>query len=101
CSWEGFQHGSIYGTEMLALQKNGHLTDVPYDPKYPVYTFWDLGYGNATAIWFMQHIGIRRNFIDYYENSMVGIPHYAKYLKELPYTYAAHYWPHDGRHGDF
>lgn len=102
CSFEGFQHGSIYGPEMLALEKAAHITDVPYDPMWPVFTFWDLGYGNATSIVFVQRIGNRLNIIDYYENSGVGIPHYAKQINnERPYSYVYHYWPHDGRHGSF
>ena len=33
--------------------------------------------------------------IDFYEASGVGLDHYAKVLKEKPYTYAQHILPHD------
>jgi hypothetical protein len=101
-SFEGFQEGTIYGTAMLQAEKDKRITDVPYNPQWPVFTFWDLGYGDATAIWFAQRLGDRINLIDYYEQSGAGIPHYAKILRnEKPYNYVSHYWPHDGRAGDF
>lgn len=102
CSFEGFQEGSIYGKEMIAAEKENRITEVPWDPRLPVFTFWDLGYGDATAIWFVQRQGNKICVIDFYQNSGVGVRHYAKKLNnELSYSYIRHYWPHDGRHGEF
>jgi hypothetical protein len=47
------------------------------------------------SIWFMQRVGQKFHFIDYYENSGFGLEHYAKTLKERPYVYGNHYMPHD------
>ena len=33
------------------------ISKVPYDPTIKVDTFWDLGIGDSTAIWFTQSIG--------------------------------------------
>ena len=102
CSFSGFQEGTIYGKQLLSAESDGRITEVPYDPRWPVFTWWDLGVNNSTAIWFAQRVGARINIIDYYESSGEGIPYYAKYLKnEVPYVYAQHYWPHDGRNRDF
>jgi hypothetical protein len=44
-----------------------------YDPAAEVYTAWDLGIGDSTAIWFAQTIGREVRIIDFYENSGVGM----------------------------
>lgn len=95
CSFEAPIVGSYYGQQLLALEKKKQITNVPWEPKLPVYTAWDLGIGDATAIWFWQEYGFERRIIDYYENSGEALSHYAKVLKEKPYAYGTHHLPHD------
>jgi phage terminase large subunit len=87
--------GAYYGKEMDRAEKEGRISDVPYDPALPVSTFWDLGIGDTTALWFGQFVGPRVQWIDYIEESGIGIPEYAKRLKDRPYVYEEHYLPHD------
>jgi len=54
-----------------------------------------LGIDDATTIWFMQLIGREYHFIDFYEASGEGLEHYSKVLKDKPYSYGDHYFPHD------
>lgn len=42
-----------------------------------------------------QPVGKEIHFIDFYESSGEGLPHYAKILKEKGYLYGNHYAPHD------
>jgi hypothetical protein len=80
---------------MLADQE-GRIAGVPHDMAAQVHTFWDLGIDDSMTIWFMQRIGREFHFIDYYESSGEGIPHYIKILKEKKnYLYGRHYAPHD------
>ena len=59
-------------------------------------TDWDLGIGDAMAIWFSQSTrGGQVRLIDYYEASGEGFPHYAKVLSERGYAYGKHWAPHD------
>ena len=58
-------------------------------------TFWDLGVGDATSIWFMQAVGNEIRFIDYFESSGEGLKYYADILQEKGYTYGRHFAPHD------
>jgi len=95
CSWDAAIPGSYYGKIIAKLEEAGRITEVPHDPRYPVYTAWDLGVGDSTAIWFIQEIGLEVHVIDYYENSGVGADHYARILKERDYNYEGHYLPHD------
>ena len=102
CSFEGYQQGSYYAKQLRQAYDDSRVGTVPWESRQPVFTFWDIGIGDASAIWFMQRIGSRINVIDYYETSGEGISYFAKLLKnDRPYTYARHYWPHDGRNREF
>jgi hypothetical protein len=101
CSFDSPVIGSYYGEGMRRAQEDGRISRVPYEPNLPVHTFWDIGVGDSTAIWFMQTIGREIRIIDYYESSGEGIPHYVKVLKEKPYVYGKTYWPHDGMVREF
>jgi hypothetical protein len=62
--------GSIYGDHIKKAREEGRIGVFPYDSNYPVHTFWDLGYNDPTAIWFVQYIGSQIRFIDYYEKEI-------------------------------
>lgn len=95
--------GAYYSQRMDQAMKDGRVTSVPHEPGLMVDTYWDLGIGDATAIWFMQKIGNEHRVIDYYEASGEGLPHYVKALAggydksshRKHYTYRHHYAPHD------
>jgi len=87
--------GAIYANEMQQASDDGRICGVPYDTGLQVYTFWDLGWNDTTAIWFMQIVGREFRFIDFYESSGAALSHYVKVLDEKGYRYAAHYLPHD------
>ena len=95
CSFEAPLVGSYYGPQMTKIEKDGRITNVPYETRLPVDTYWDIGVGDATSIWFIQHYGMEHRVIDYYENSGEGVQHYIKVIKERDYTYGTHYAPHD------
>lgn len=95
CSFEAAILGSYYGREMQAAEKAGRIGRVPWEPNLPVKTWWDLGIGDSTAIWFVQALGREVRVIDYYEHNGVGLDHYAKVLREKPYAYGGHLLPHD------
>jgi hypothetical protein len=91
--------GSIYGAEIARARIERRITRLPFDPTYPVNTFWDLGRNDKNCIWFHQRVGAQNRFIDYYENRFESIDHYARILTnkslERGYVYKRHYLPHD------
>lgn len=95
CSFSAAIVGAYYGRIMVDLERQGRLTSVPHDPSRPVVTFWDLGFDDATSIWFAQIFGHELRVIDYYESSGMGLDHYAGVLKSKPYRYSDHLLPHD------
>jgi phage terminase large subunit len=100
CSFDAAIIGAYYGKDIAEIERQGRIGDVPYDPAVPVYTAWDLGIGDATAIWFFQVVGGDIHVIDHYEAYGQGLPHYAAVLGTKGYTYARHYVPHDARARD-
>jgi hypothetical protein len=96
CSFEAAVKGAIYAQQLSAARDDGRITRVPYEPLLPVDTDWDLGVGDATAIWFTQSTKSGEvRLIDYYEASGEGLPHYANVIKSKPYSYGTHWAPHD------
>lgn len=95
CSFQAAISGSYYGKQMVAAEKDGRICEVPYEPNIRVETWWDLGVGDSTAIWFVQRSGREIRVIDYYEMSGEGLPHYAKVLQTKDYVYSRHIAPHD------
>ncbi len=39
---------------MDEAERDGRITSVPHDPALKVWTAWDLGIDDSTAIWFAQ-----------------------------------------------
>lgn len=95
CDFSAALTGAYYAKEINLATKENRLTRVPFNRSSQVYTAWDLGMDDHTAIWFWQVAGKEIQFIDYYENSDQDIDHYAKILREKPYVYAYSYLPHD------
>lgn len=94
-SFEASVRGSIYGAELQIAREEGRITRVPADPALPVDTWWDIGVGDATAIWWVQRLNSEIRVIDYYEASGEGLPHYLGVLKSKRHTYGLHIGPHD------
>lgn len=95
CSWNANVPGAVYGKELEEAQADGRITNVPYNPASKVNTWWDLGVGDSTAIFFTQNIGRAVHVIDYYEARGEGLPHYCKVLSSKNYLYGEHNAPHD------
>lgn len=95
CSFQAALIGAYYGKEMSAADVEGRITAVPYDPRLPVYTAWDLGKRDYTSIWWAQHAANQVRVIDFYQECGQNIPHFVKLIREKPYLYGGHILPHD------
>lgn len=98
-SFEAAVRGAVYLREMSKAQEETRIRTVPWVPGELVYTVWDLGVSksDAMAIGFYQKVAGETRMIDYYENTGLGLVHYAKVVKEKPYVYGRHFAPHDIR----
>ena len=91
--------GAIYKSEFEQIKRENRICKVPHDPNLPIYTSWDLGILDSTAIWFFQIYGKEVRVIDYYEANNEPLAHYARILDEktqsFGYRYEKHFAPHD------
>lgn len=95
CSFTAAVSGSYYGKLITAADNDKRIGVVPYQENLPVETWWDLGIGDSTAIWFAQRVGTEIHLIDYYETSGESLFHYAEVLENKNYKYIRHVAPHD------
>ena len=90
--------GSVFGRQLAQAREDGRIGKVPYDESLGVYTSWDLGVGDSTAIWFFQvTTGGEIHFIDHYESSGEDLGHYISVVQNKPYQYNKHFLPHDAK----
>jgi len=115
--------GAIYSTELRKLFLDGRVMDVPHDPHAPVYTAWDLGSTDDTAIWWYQVVGGEVHVLECYASNHGSLSEYASQIlgREVQidlvgddvqakvgpiipdlihrqaYNYGKHWLPHDAR----
>lgn len=94
-AWEVSNEGLYYGKQISIARGEGRIGKIPYDERLPVHTAWDLGYNDATSIWFFQVIAKEIRLIDYIEGSGESLAHWLNLLKSKPYSYDKHLAPHD------
>ena len=99
--WTEGISGGIYTKEMAQAEQEGRITSVPFNNEFFVWTFWDIGMDDSTAIWFVQFVGDEIHLIDYYQNNNQSALHYLDVLNkkanEYGYRYNKLVLPHDGR----
>lgn len=71
--WEGkcrrWLEGAIYANELRAAYDSGRVTEVKYDPAVKVFTAWDIGHTDDTAIWWYQIVGGEIHIIECHAKS--------------------------------
>jgi hypothetical protein len=87
--------GYVYAKTLYQISDHMNL-DITYNPVKPVYTAWDLGHSDYTAVWFFQAYGRTLHFIDYYESNMEHISTHAKEVIDRGYTIRNSIIPPDG-----
>ena len=88
--------GAIYKAEIARAEREGRFCSVPYDPRYPVDTFWDLGYADMVSVWFCQTAVFQHRFIDYLESNRQGLDWYINQVQSRGYTLGTFVLPWDG-----
>lgn len=96
CDWNAALVGSVWGDLLDQAGKVGAFESFDHDFDN-VFTTWDLGFTDSTAIWFWQAVDGGIDFIDYYENHGASLSHYYDLIESKPYRYVKHWLPHDAR----
>ena len=99
--WEGMCRqtvdGAIFAKEMMQAEFEQRITRVPYDPVKPVLAVFDIGWADATAVWFVQFIGMETRLIRYYETTQTTISQILAKMQTFGYVYDTLYLPHDAQ----
>ncbi len=102
CSFEAAVPGAVYGVLMREALEEGRITALKPQKGLAVDTWWDLGHSDYTSIWFVQRAGTEIHCVDYYQNHLRDLDHYAEILQrkrdEHGWIYGDHIFPHDGGH---
>ena len=94
CSFAGAMVGAYFGAEMSKAEREGRVTLVPIDERYPVHTAWDLGKAVNNPIWCFQVIGKRLRVVDFYLPESEDLVDWCRWLDERGY-HGFDYVPHD------
>lgn len=98
---EAFQQstdGHYLAKVLQVVTAAGQITSVPVLDA-PVYTFWDIGRHDGTAIWFLQSIKGEDRAVGYYEGHLDhDLRDYARHIQERGFVYGGHFLPHDASH---
>lgn len=97
CSFEAAIVGAYYAREIANAESEGRVRLVEYQEGVPVQTAWDLGFGDATSIFFFQIIGGELRVIDHHEKQGANLQIHAAVVLGKPYEYSTHWLPHDAR----
>lgn len=115
--------GAIYANELRDAFDGKRITTVPYDQAVKVFTAWDIGSTDDTAIWWYQIVGGEIHIIESYAKSGGSPSHFATQIlgvktsidiidgeaavtlgEDVPelkhrkqYDYGCHWLPHDAR----
>ena len=101
CDWSAAILGSYWGRELADAERQGRIGPAEWRQDAPVYTAWDLGVGDSTAIWWFQVVGSTLGILDYYESHGVGLDHYAAIIKAKPYRSKVAFVPQDAKVREF
>jgi len=96
--WQASTEGTYYHTQLASARSQGRIGQYKHVTGVPVHTFWDIGAGDGTAIWLMQHIGSQERFIGFIEGWGEGYAYFIRQLQDKGYVYGRHFLPHDGDH---
>ncbi len=110
-SLEAAIKGAFFAPQLAKARRDGRITNVPFEPDFPVFTAWDLGRTDDTAIWWYQNIGQEIRILDCFSISGGSIEEFYEdefhpgsitreiivRAKERGYRYGRHWLPHDAK----
>ena len=97
--WEGICRqtvdGAVFAKEIQLADLQERIGKVPYDPIKPVHVVFDLGWADATALWFVQFVGMETRLIRYFETSQETISAILAKMQTFGYVFDTLWLPHD------
>lgn len=96
CDFQAALRGAYFGKILNQAEAEQRIVPIQYDDTLLVWTAWDLGMADSTAVWFIQvSPGGEIRLIDYEEWQGTGLPEIIADIRKKPYQYDGHIAPHD------
>lgn len=99
--WEGHPKvnlvGAVFGKQLRTAMSENRIGRFPYNSNLPVYTIWDLGRSDMTAVWFVQREAFNFAVVDFMSGQFEDLDYYFTALQNKKYFYGMHYLPHDAK----
>lgn len=86
---------SYYWEYISDMRNEWRVVDDLYDNSLAVYTYWDIGVNDQTAILFIQYKDGEARIIDYFEDRQRWLEYYIDVISERWYRYDYHTLPWD------
>ena len=90
--------GYYYMDQISALKERNAIEYLTVDPTAQIHTYWDIGFSDSTAVWFIEHTETGFRVVDYYEDNKKSLVDHVKLVAMKPYTIAEYHFPHDIDH---
>jgi len=100
CDFNVGNVGAYFTREIAAMNaENRILTNLPCDTSLPIHTAWDLGWSDATAVWFFQVVGKHVHLLHYFQESERPMKYFLDYAESYRQSkgckFGSHFGPHD------
>jgi hypothetical protein len=87
--------GAYFKEQFAVARKQDRIGNAPYNPSYPVSTFWDLGQNDMTAIWLIQACRTHYSIVGYVEDCGEPYEYFVRKVDAFGYPLGFCYLPHD------
>ncbi|BCU77982.1 hypothetical protein [Luteolibacter sp. LG18] len=98
-AFEAVSDHAIYGREMADLRAKGRVCGFEPEGQLPLYTFWDIGLSDYTAVWLIQPAGRSFLCLDWHEIDGEAAGGHADQMRRWEAKWgrpiAMHFLPHD------
>ena len=98
--WEGecrpAVEGAIYHRQIMDVERDGRVCNIPYDPFLLVHVVVDLGWDDSLAVGLVQRHASEIRIIEYLEFSHTTLDDMSQELKRRRYNWGRVWLPHDG-----
>lgn len=95
CSFDRGIDGSVYSKLIYKMRGEERICSIPHDPYKVTNSAWDIGWNDPSAVLFFQIEGNYINIIDAESYNASTLAEWAKIIKDKPYNYGVHLFPHD------
>lgn len=94
--------GAIYGKIVSKLRRERRIVNFEHHRIAPIFTAWDVGQSDFTAVWLLQLVGLDVCVLNFYENHSEQPAHYVAKVREWERQYGmpvtSNLVPHDADH---